>query len=152
MKKVTNIKFSIDEGAIEFSFNNKKTAYLQLPDTGDSQHQINELDEDKWTDIEREIFKQLEKFYFDSFEDAECAAASARLCKTITDVKEVNYKGQSIYVTTDEDNEKDLLVESAYRDYYNKTALFDLFEHHAFELFGYDEEYSTTEIIKLANN
>jgi hypothetical protein len=150
MDKASNIKFEIDEGGINFSFNDNKTAFLQLPDTGDSQHRINNLDEDEWTDNERDIFKQLERFYFDFFNDVECAAASAMLCDIIEHVEEVNYKNRQIFVAFSVDDTTHLLVESAYKNYYNKSALFDNFEHNAFSLFGYDEDYDESEIIKKA--
>ena len=148
MTKVKNIKFSIGEGAIEFTFNDNESAYLQLPDTGDSQHQINGVDDEEWSDKEREIFQALESCFFNDFNDTECAAASARLYTEIVHVEEVDYKNRQIFVAFDDDDEAHLLVESDYKDYYNKTALFERFE--PFKLFGYDEDYSESEIIEKA--
>lgn len=152
MKKVRNIKFSIGEGVVEFSFNDNGTAFLQLPTTGDSQHQINGLDENNWTDKEREIYQQLERSYFNKFKDTECAAASAELCDIIEHVEEVNYKNRQIFVAFDVLDEGHLLIESAYKDYYNKKALFEKFnDQHAFELFG-DDDYSESDIIEKAQS
>lgn len=149
MEKIRNIKFSIDEGAIEFSFNDNETAYLQLPHIGDSQHQINGIDEDDWSDKEIEIYKQLERFYFDSFNDTECAAASVTTCDTIVHVEEITYKGMTVYVAFSEDDTEYILVESPSRDYYNKKALFDRFDNHtAYDYFG--DDYSESDIIEKA--
>lgn len=148
MENIRDIKFSVDEGGVIFTFNNNETACLQLPDTGDSQHQINELDDDDWTDKEHEIYEKLSQYYFDSFADTECAAASAVLCSTIEHVEEVYYKNRQIFVAFDDDGNEHLLVESAYKDYYNKRALFAKFD--PWDFFGYDEDYSESEIIEKA--
>lgn len=141
-----NIKFRFQEGAIKFSYegnNQECIAYLQLPDTGDSVHIINGIEEEGWPDTEKEIFKELEEFYFNSFADTECAAASAKLGKIIIKVDELFYKNEYFYIALDKEGNKNILVESQYKNYYNKKALFELFEHSASS-----SEFSEEEILK----
>jgi hypothetical protein len=147
--ELSNIKFKIEEGGILFTFNDNETAFLQLPDTGDSQHQINGLDESEWTDKETDIFKQLSDFYFASFSKAGCAAASAELGKIVHDIVEIVHKNTVLYVAFDEDDQADILVDSDYKDYYNKLYLFARLERYeAYNLF--DGEFSEDDIIEKA--
>lgn len=123
---INNITFKLYETHQEFSFtksyasNEWCRACLQLPDTADSQNSIDGVEEQDWNDEEREIFQQLKRFFFDSFNDVECAAASALLAKEIIHVEEVD--GFYVAFTCDESF---LIKESQCRSYYNKAALFD---------------------------
>ena len=78
MENINNIRFGINEDFVEFWYfqnNEEKTAYLQLPDTPDSIHQINNINSDEWglkedengQCEEREIFSILLKHYSESF-------------------------------------------------------------------------------------
>ena len=148
---VKNIRYNTTEGAVEFNFDDGKdashTAYLQLPSTGDSQHVINSIEEEDWSDTEREIYTALVDYFIAQFNDVECYAASCLLCKTIIRVVDVTYKNRSLSVAFDEDDEATIIVDSAYKDYYNKRALYADFDK--YEYFG-DEEISTQDIIEKA--
>lgn len=123
---IKNISFILSD-TIEFSFQHNDgqwdSAYLQLPDTGDSVHSIS--DEEYNYDDEQQtiIFNQLTNFYFDQFKDVECAAAAALLHKEVLHVEEVD----GLYVAFSE-SDTDIIKESACRSYYNKKALFDVFQ------------------------
>ena len=125
---INNISFVLTDTHQEFSFtksfakNEWGCATLQLPDTGDSQHSICDINinESDWGDEESAIFNQLKEFFFNSFKDTECAAASALLAKEIIHVEEVD----GFYVAFSLDNTY-LIKESPCRSYYNKAALFD---------------------------
>ena len=122
---------------------------MQLPSTGDSQHQINDLDESEWTEIEQDLFKQLSAFYFDNFKEPGCSAASAELGKIIKHIEEVVHYNTVIYVAFDDDDTAYVLVDSAYKDYYNKRYLFEkLDDNGAYELFG--DDFSEIDIISKA--
>lgn len=135
--KINNIAFELYETHQEFSFtksyasNDFGSAFLQLPDTSDSQNSIDGIDEHKWADEENEIVRQLKHFFFDSFNDVECAAASALLAKEVIYVEEVD--GFYVAFTSDESF---LIKESDYRSYYNKAALFD----HIYDYEGVDSQ------------
>ena len=83
---ISNISFTFEEYGIAFdyreAFNKNKAskAYLQLPNTGDSVHYINDVEIEN-TEQEDLIVEQLAEFYFDSFgdDDGELAAASAQV-------------------------------------------------------------------------
>lgn len=123
---INNITFELYETHQEFSFtksyasNEFGNAILQLPDTGESQNSIDGVEEHEWNDEEGEIFQQLKRFFFDSFNDVECAAASALLAKEVIHVEEV----EGLYVAFTSDDSF-LIAESYCRSYYNKAALFD---------------------------
>lgn len=134
---IGNITFKLYETHQEFYFtklyapNEFGSANLQLPDTGDSQNNIDEVDESDWNDEENEISQQLKRFFFDSFNDVECAAASALLAKEVIHVEEVG----GFYVAFTLDGSF-LIRESEYRSYYNKAALFD----HVHDYHGVDSQ------------
>lgn len=134
---INNITFELYETHQEFSFtksyasNEWCSACLQLPDTADSQNSIDGVEEQDWNDEEREICQQLKRFFFDSFNDVECAAASALLAKEIIHVEEVG----DFYVAFTCD-ESFLIKESWCRSYYNKAALFD----HVYDFYDVDSE------------
>ena len=144
-----NIQFMIAEGCIEFNFNENETAYLQLPDTPDSQHQINNIDDADWTDRERDIFRQLSDFYFNSFDCSGCGAASAEIGATIVRIEEITYKNKIVYVAFDDEDNAHILIDSAYKNYYNKAYLFEkIDEYRGYQIFG--DDYSESEIIEKA--
>lgn len=134
---IDNITFELYEAHQEFSFtksyasNECCSACLQLPDTADSQNSIDGVEEHEWNDEEKEIFQQLKDFFFDSFNDVECAAASALLAKEVIHVEEVD----GFYVAFTPDDSF-LIKESNYRSYYNKAALFD----HIHDFYGVDSQ------------
>lgn len=134
---INNISFELHETHEEFSFtksyasNEWGCANLQLPDTGDSQNSIDGIDESDWNDEEREIFQQLKDFFFRSFNDTKCAAASALLAKEVIHVEEVD----GFYVAFTQ-NDSFLIRESECRSYYNKAALFDLI----YDFYGVDSQ------------
>lgn len=125
--KISNISFGFSEHAIDFSFfcrfesNEWATASLQLPDVADCQHSVFGEDYDCDNEAHKATFDQLEKEYFASFKDTDCAAASSLLGELITHVEEVD----GLYVAFSRDS-KYLIKESPYRSYYNKASLFDL--------------------------
>lgn len=139
---INNISFSLSD-SIEFSFQHGNgdwdQAYLQLPDTGDSVHSILGEDFDADNEEHKAIFEQLTAFYFDSFKDVECAAASALLQKEILHVEEID----GLYVAFSE-NEAHIIVECAYRSYYNKQALFAEFQ------WDREDNPNETELVKAA--
>lgn len=150
---VKNISFMIGEGAIEFSYNDNETAYLQLPHTNESVHEINGISSNDWNDEdnekEREILKQLSEFYFNSFKKPGTAAASAKLGSIIVHIEEVIHKGQTLYVAFDEEDNAYILVDSPYKNYYNKLYLFEKVDDmKGHELFG--DDYSESDIIEKA--
>jgi hypothetical protein len=138
--KITNIDFRIEEYGIEFSFNSDEgggSAILQLPNTPDSQDQINGADFDNESEEHAEIFKACKRFYYDSFNDIECAAASALVGGKLSKIVEVD----GFYVAFG--SKEYVLTESKYKEYYNKQALFELAEHSG-------REYNEKEIIQRA--
>ena len=125
---IKNISFTLSD-SIEFSFQHNNgewdNAYLQLPNTGDCVHCISGEDFDCDNETHSAIFGQLEDAYFNSFKDVEWAAASALLQKEVLHVEEVD----GFYVAFSE-NGTYIIVESRYRSYYNKQALFSLLDDH----------------------
>ena len=125
--KIDNISFVLGETAIEFSFtrsyakNDCGFASLQLPDVGDSEHLIDDEDYDYNNESHEAIFNQLSKFYFASFKDADCAAASSLLEDLITHVEEVD----GLYVAFGQHSTY-LIKENAARSYYGVSSLFDV--------------------------
>lgn len=149
MENINNIRFGINEDFVEFWYfqnNEEKTAYLQLPDTPDSIHQINNINSDEWylkddengQCEEREIFSILLKHYSESFKNnGEFAAASAECGTEIEHIEEVIYNGTTIYVAYDHEENTSLLIDSRFKDYYNKGHLFDKLDRSKqFEVFG----------------
>lgn len=126
---INNISFELCDTHQEFQFtqsynaNASDVAHLQLPDTSDSVHLINGIEEPEWSDEEIAIFQQLKDFFFDAFKDTECAAASALLAKNILHVEAID----DVYVAFT-DNDAIVIKESPCRAYYNKAALFDFID------------------------
>jgi len=122
------ISYEIEPHGIEFSFDSETTftkATLQLPDTGDSIHFIDDVESDCDSEVHDEIIKQLSAFYFRSFgDDGELGAASALVGEPVSRVREVRYPNAIFYVADTLDGAA-VLVESSVRDYYQKRYLFD---------------------------
>jgi hypothetical protein len=123
--RIHNISFELDELSIIFSYtkgydkNSWGKAYLQLPDTPDSRHLIDNLESGEWEKEQQEVFHQLCDYYFDSFKDIECAAASAALGVYINHVESVD-----AFFVAFSANDCHVLVDSPYQNLYNKEALF----------------------------
>ena len=163
MEKINNIRFGTCDGYVEFTYYQndiKKTAQLQLPDVPDSIHTINNINSDEWylkddengNCEEREIFEILSNFYFDSFEKDTGYAASSALCGTeIQHIEEITHKNTIVYVAYDNDESTYLLIDSAYKDYYNKAFLFEnLDTNKQLQVFG--SIINESKIIEKANN
>jgi hypothetical protein len=138
-KKIGNIEFMINENCVEFTYGNAEKAWLQLPNTGDSQHIINGVQTEKWTSKEWKIFEQLSEYYFrwfDQYGDG-CAAASAAVGEIVINLTETNYVNRTLFIAIDDNGGKHLLIDSDYKDYYNKKHLFDVIDDKsAIERFG----------------
>ena len=127
---ISNISFTFQEYGIAFeyreAFNKNKAskAYLQLPNTGDSVHYINDVEIEN-TEQEDLIVEQLAEFYFDSFgdDDGELAAASAQVGEEVNRVEQVSFVNMDFYVAFTDDSAY-VLKESRSRSYYNKSYLF----------------------------
>jgi hypothetical protein len=149
--ELENIEFMINDDFIEFSYNGNCRAWLQLPNTGDSVHTINGLNQWNWTGKEQEIYGFLSGFYYNSFDRKEYAVASAEIGNTVVSLTEVRYKNQTVYIAVDDDNNTHLLADSPYKEYYNKQFLFRKIDAMtAFELFG--DNWDESEIIELSKN
>jgi hypothetical protein len=108
MSDINNISYSLDNGCgIEFSFTYKskaqRTAYLQLPNTTDSQHTIDSEDFDSDNDYHNEVFEALRDYFYADFKDIECAKASAFTGDHIINVESVVYDFEWF---DDEDNKR----------------------------------------------
>lgn len=130
-RSVHSIEFELDSLFIKFTFtySDLKTtgvAYLQLPHTSDSEHSINGLDDSEWDESHQELFEQLQEYYFNSFKDVECAAASAALGLPIIHVEPI----EDVFVAFNQ-QQGYVLEESNYKSYYAKAALFDVVDRAA---------------------
>ena len=147
MSKLKSIQFSLEEGYQEFSFKVDEescSAQLQLPSTPDSQHVINGEDFDSESEEHVYIFDELKERFFESFEDVECAAASALIGLRVVRVEKMQ---NSFCVAFLENKEKVLIKESSCKDYYNKLALFDRVDE--FDLQKIDDEcFDEDELLK----
>ena len=141
---ISNISFTFEEYGIAFEYrevfnkNKASKAYLQLPNTGDSVHYINDVEVEN-TEQEDDIISQLVEHYFDSFGDdgRELGAASAQVGEQVFKVQEVSFVNMDFYVAFT-DNSAYVLKESRSRSYYNKTYLFD------------DTDFEDFDVIKTA--
>ena len=119
IKSINNISYMLNDFGIEFSFTYKcegfKTAFLQLPNTPDSQHTIDNEDFDCDNEYHSEVFEALRDYFYADFKDVYCAKASAFLGKRINHVEEVD----GVYVAFDTVESWDVLKEGGYSDYYN---------------------------------
>jgi hypothetical protein len=127
---ISNISFTFQEYGIAFdyreAFNKNKAskAYLQLPNTGDSVHYINDVEIEN-TEQESDIVGQLTEFYFDNFDDdGELGAASAKISEEVLKVQTVDFVDKDFHVAFTKDSAY-VLKDSRVRSYYNKRYLFD---------------------------
>ena len=128
--EINNISFTYEDYGIEFQYTetfNKNAfskAYLQLPETGDSVHYINDVETED-SQQELDIIKQLTDFYFNDFgDDGELGAASAKVGKEVYKVQKVSFVNIDLYVAFTKEQSY-VLKESRYRSHYNKRYLFD---------------------------
>ena len=125
-ESIDNIAFTYEDYGIGFTYEYLGTpskAYLQLPNTGDSVHYINDVEIEN-TEQEDLIVEQLAEFYFDSFgDDGELAAASAQVGEEVNRVEQVSFVNMDFYVAFTDDSAY-VLKESRSRSYYNKSYLF----------------------------
>jgi len=136
-ESIDNIAFTYEDYGIGFTYEYLGTpskAYLQLPNTGDSVHYINDLEIEN-TEEEDLIVEQLAEFYFDSFgdDDGELAAASAQVGEEVNRVEQVSFVNMDFYVAFTDDSAH-VLKESRSRSYYNKRYLFAEPEEEDFEV------------------
>ena len=121
---IRGIQFTLEDHGQEFTFmcsvdgtNKFGNARLQLPTTPDSENNIS-IDSDE-LDRESEnytaIYEILRDFFYDSFNDKECAKASASLDMRVYAVEEVN----SFYVAFAENGSAHILKEGRASSYYN---------------------------------
>lgn len=140
--KISNITFDYsnypDSGTIEFEYtkdyaNNKcDSAWLQLPDTPDSMHEINIEEHDYDYDAEKEhddIFEQLREYMYSKFDDTDSAKCSLLAGEEIGYTVEIfskntGVKSPYIIVAIPKwSNEIYLFIESNYSDYFNVRIL-----------------------------
>jgi len=116
---INNISYSIGEGAIEFKFTYRnegfKSAFLQLPNTGDSQHVIDGEDFDGENNYHVEVFETLRNSYYADFKDIECAKASIVCCERVLHVESINNR----YAAFCESGTIEILQEGYASSYYN---------------------------------
>lgn len=126
--EINNISFTYEDYGIEFSFASETeftAATLQLPDTGDSVHYVDDDEYDCDNEKHVEIVKQLTDFYFNDFgDDGELGAASAKVGKEVYKVQKVSFVNIDLYVAFTKEQSY-VLKESRYRSHYNKRYLFD---------------------------
>lgn len=125
-------------------------SYLQLPNTADSQHVIDDEIYQGADDTEERqgIFQALKSNFYDSFDTVELAAASCAVSKIVVHTENVYIKGCSFLVAFTEDNNRYVLVESSYADYYNVTMFNEA--HDDDYRYGEDDYLSDSEIIEKA--
>jgi len=158
MTNINNISYSLDNGnGIEFNFTYKsegfRQSYLQLPNTPDSIHTIDNDCFDSDNEDHSEIFEGLRDYFYSDFKDIECAKASAFTGSHIIHVQSVTYgfewfdeyddrrvSSREFYVAFSEDSSQ-VLKEGRASSYYN-VFYFDVETD-----LSSDQE---TEIIKLA--
>lgn len=93
---INNINYRLDSGnGIEFGFTYKcegfKKAYLQLPNTPDSQHTIDGEDFDSDNEYHSEVFETLRDHFYADFKDVECAKASVFTGTRIIHVEQIDH-------------------------------------------------------------
>jgi hypothetical protein len=151
--KIEVLSYEIEPHCIEFRFDSEtkfSRATLQLPDTGDSIHFIDDVESDCDSEVHDEIIKQLSAFYFQSFgDDGELGAASAEVGEAVIRVREVRYANAIFYVAYTVDDAA-VLVESGARDYYQKRYLFDWPNESHYQI-GEFERLTNAEIIAKAD-
>ena len=137
---ISNISFTFEEYGIAFEYrevfnkNKASKAYLQLPNTGDSVHYINDVEVEN-TEQEDDIISQLVEHYFGSFGDdnGELAAASAQVGEEVSKVVPVSFVNMDFYVAFTDDSAY-VLKENRSRSYYNKRYLFSDTDAEDFEV------------------
>jgi hypothetical protein len=151
-KNVNNIKYEIEEGAIEFSFTYKDrgflSAYLQLPTTSDSVHKINDEDLDNENEEHCEIFETLKSSYYKDFKNNLCAKASIVCQNRVLHVEEVTSHNRIYYVAFCENGSIQILKEGSYSSYYNVFYFEQIFGFEAFE----EEDLNDEKLIEEAKN